>query len=94
MTAPHLESIITTQRLVCCEKFLEIQQSSWKKILSHYVNRIGGKLIFGCAFDIKKLPTKLPRFYEECLKHFAEFSTATEVMDQETDRNKLAYAVI
>jgi len=36
LIAPHLESIITTQRLVCCKKFLEIQQSSWKKILSHY----------------------------------------------------------
>ena len=94
LTAPHLESIIKTQRLVCCKKFLEIQQSSWKKILSHYLNPIGGKLIFGCAFDIKKLPIKLPRFYEECLKHFAEFSTATEVTDQETDRNKLAKAVI
>ena len=51
-------------------------------------------MIFGCTFDIKKLPIKLPRFYEECLKHFAEFSTATEVTDQETDRNKLAKAVI
>jgi len=42
----------------------------------------------------KKLPIKLPRFYEECLKHFAEFSTATEVTDQETDRNKLAKTAI
>jgi len=28
------------------------------------------------------------------LKHIAEFATATEVTDQETDRNKLAKAVI
>ena len=35
LRAPHLESIIKTQRITCCKKFVEGQQSSWRLILSH-----------------------------------------------------------
>ena len=47
------------------------EPSSWKSILLHYLKPVGGKLILCCNFDIKKLPIKLPSFYEECLKSFA-----------------------
>ena len=36
LKAPHLESIIKSQRIICCKTFAEIQQSNWKIILSHY----------------------------------------------------------
>ena len=72
LRAPHLKSIIMTQRIVCCKKFAEAQQSSWKMIPSHYLKQVGGKLVLACRFDLKKLPFKLPRCYEECLQIFAE----------------------
>ena len=37
LKAPHLESIIKSQRIMCCKKFAENQQSNWKIILSHYM---------------------------------------------------------
>ena len=53
LRAPHLESIIRTQRIMCCKKFAEAHQSSWKMILSHYLKQVGGKLVLACTFDLK-----------------------------------------
>ena len=85
LRAPHLESIVRTQRIMCCKKFAETQQRSWKIILSQYTKQVGGKLVFACRFDVKKLPIKLPRFYEYCLQIFAEHSAATGVCIQNLD---------
>ena len=55
LKAPHLESIMKSQRVMCCKKFAENQQSNWKIILSHYMKNVGSKLILCCAIDLKKL---------------------------------------
>ena len=94
LRAPHLESIIKTQRIMCWKKFVEAQQSSWKLILSHYLKHFGGKLVLGCGFDIKKLPIKLPSFYEQCLQAFAEHSTATEANIQNMGTSARASTII
>ena len=70
LKAPHLESIIKSQRIMCCKKFAENQQSNWKIILSHYMKNVGSKLILRCAFDLKKLCIQLPKYYEECFRCF------------------------
>ena len=68
LKAPHLDSIIETRRVLCCKKLASDQPNKWKKILLHYLEPLGGKFILCCEFDLKKLPVKLPAFYEECLK--------------------------
>ena len=45
LKAPHLESIIETQRVLCCKKLASDQPSSWKTILLHYLKPVGGKLV-------------------------------------------------
>ena len=40
------------------------------------IQPVGGKLILCCNFDIKKLPIRLPTFYEKCLNCFAKCSAA------------------
>ena len=60
LRAPHLESIIKAQRIMCYKKFANFQQSSWKIILLHYLRQIGGRLLLSCNF--KKLPITLPKF--------------------------------
>ena len=65
LKAPHLESIIKSQKILCCKKFVSDEPSSWKTILSYYLKSVGGKFILSCFFDIKKIRVKLPKFYEE-----------------------------
>ena len=72
LRAPHLESIIKAQRIMCCKKFANSQQSSWKIILLHYLRRIGGRLLLSCNFNVENLPVTLPKFYAECLQTFSE----------------------
>ena len=76
LRAPHLESIIETQRVLCCKKLASDQPSSWKTILLHYLKPVGRKLVLCCTFELQKLLIKLPKFYEECLKSFAKCSAA------------------
>ena len=56
LKAPHLDSIIKPQRILCCKKLASEDLSSWKIILLHYLKPVGGKFILGCNFDVKKLP--------------------------------------
>ena len=79
LKAPHLDAIIKIQRILCCKKLASEDLSSWKIILFHYLKPVGGKFILGCNFDVKKLPIKLPGFYEECLKDFSRCSAANKV---------------
>ena len=67
LKAPHLDSIMKTQRILCCKRLASEQPSSWKTILLHYLEPVGGKFIPCCDHNIKTLPIKLPMFYEECL---------------------------
>ena len=82
LKAPHVESIIKSQRIMCCKKFADDQQSNWKIILSHYLKNVGSKLLLRCAFDLKKLSINLPIYYEECLRCFAEYSCAIKITEQ------------
>ena len=82
LKAPHLESIIKSQRIICCKKFAENQQSNWKIILSHYTKNVESKLILRCAFDLKKLCIQLPKYYEERFRCFAEYSVANKLTEQ------------
>ncbi|XP_044177263.1 uncharacterized protein LOC122959778 [Acropora millepora] len=76
LRAPHLESIIKAQRIMCCKKLANSQQSSWKIILLHYLRRIGGRLLLSCNFNVKNLPVTLPKFYVECLQTFSDHSVS------------------
>ena len=94
LKAPHLESIIKTQRILCCKRLASEQPSSWKTILLHYLKPVGGKFILCCDFDVKTLPIKLPTFYEECLKSFAECSVANQGSVQNPTNEDLSKIIL
>ena len=94
LKAPHLDSIIETQRILCCKKLESDQPSNWKNILLHYLEPVGGKLILCCDFDLKKLSVKLPAFYEECFKSFAKCSAANHTSIQDQNRQDLSKAIV
>ena len=78
---------------MCCKKLAEAQPSSWKLIFLHYLKPVGGKLLLACDFDVKKLPIKLPEFYEECLKCFAEISVGSKMKNDQMS-NGVASVII
>ena len=78
LEAPHLKSIIGTQRILVSKRLANKQTSNWKNILLHYLKPVGGIFIFCCDFDVKTLPIKLPPFYEEYLKYFSECSVSNK----------------
>ena len=94
LKAPHLDSIIETQRVLCRKKMASDQSSNWKKSLLHYLEPVGGKFILCCDFDLKILPIKLPAFYEECLKSFAKCSAANHTSLQDQNRQDLSKGIV
>ena len=52
------------------------------------------KLVFCCNFQLQKLPIKLPKFYEECLKSFAKCSTENRGSIQDLNGNDLAKIIL
>ena len=92
--APHLESIIETQRVLCCKKLASDQPSTWKAIFLHYLKPVGAKLVLYCNFELQKLPIKLPKFYEERLKSFAKCSAANRGSAQGLNGNDLAKIIL
>ena len=51
-------------------------------------------MVLGCGFDIRKLPVKLPRFYDECFQSFAEHSAATAISVQCLNNNTRADTIV
>ena len=43
LKAPHLESIIKTQRIMFCKRLVENEPCHWKTILLHYLKPVGNK---------------------------------------------------
>jgi len=64
---PDIESMVKAQRVLCIKKFLETYPAGWKVFLGFYLKKVGGKFLFHCNFDFKKLPIALPDFYKECI---------------------------
>ena len=94
LKAPHLDSIIKAQRILCCKKLASDYRSSWKSILLHYLKPVGGKFVLSCNFDVKLLPIKLPTFYEECFKHFTECSVANHTISDKLETADIARIVL
>ena len=92
--APHLDSIIKTQRIMRCKKFADDEPGNWKLFLLHYLEPVGGKLILACNFDVNKLPINLPRYYKECLESFSLCSAATQKYDLELTHEEISNSVI
>ena len=68
---PHLESIFTSQRILCLKTFSEEYHSSWKYFLKFFLKK-DGVFVLCCNFDPKLLCIKsIPPFYNECLSDFS-----------------------
>ena len=71
---PDLNSMISTQRLMCIKRYLNPDTASWKYFLD-YLSQVGGKFLFHCNFNCSKLPISLPDFYKECIVSWASLNS-------------------
>ena len=94
MKAPHLESIIKSQRIMVCKRFADEEPCAWKTILSHYLKSVRDKIILCCDFDVKRLPINLPSFYQKCLKCFTQCSAAAYESEFEMSHEEISNTVI
>ena len=46
LKAPHLDSVIETQRVLCCKKLANDQPSNWKKSFCNILNLLGVNLSY------------------------------------------------
>ena len=81
---PHLNSMISAQRIMCIKKYLTPYTASWKSFLDFNLRKVGGKFLFHCNFNYSKLSITLPKFYKECIMTWASLncvnpSSASEI---------------
>ena len=90
---PDIESMVKAQRVLCIKKFLETYPAGWKVFLEFYLKRVGGKFLFHCNFDFKKLPIALPDFYKECISTWSSLSEDNSSSSKpETNHVMLSYS--
>ena len=73
---------------------LTTEPHAWKTILSHYLKPVGGKIMFCCNFDIKKLSISIPTFYRKCLECFTLCSAAANKCELELSHEEVCNTVI
>ena len=64
---PDLESMISTQRLICIKRYLSPSAASWMFFRKFLLKEGGRKFLFHCDFDYSKLSISLPDFYKGCI---------------------------
>ena len=80
-------SMISTQRILCIKKYLDVCPAGWKFFLGFYLKNVGDKFLFHCNFDYKKLSVAIPEFYQECIATWSLFtesnpSTTEDIVNQ------------
>ena len=71
---PDVESLISSQRIICIKRYLSPSAASWKFFLDFYLRKVGGKFLFHCNFDYSKLSISLPDFYKERILSWASLT--------------------
>ena len=67
LRVPHIDTLVKTQRIMCLKKYYDVDSSSWKCLLNHYLKDVGGPFLLQCNCDTASLPKNIPKFYKECL---------------------------
>ena len=64
---PDINSMISTQRIMCIKRYLDPYTAGWKFFFDSYLKKVGGKFLFHCNFNFERLSIAISDFYKECL---------------------------
>jgi len=67
LNMPDIDSMISTQRIMCIKRYLDPYTAGWKFFLDSYLKKVGGKFLFHCNFNFERLSIAILDFYKECL---------------------------
>ena len=56
---PHIDTLVKTQRFLCLKKYYDVDSSSWKCLLNHYLKDVGGPFLLQCNYDTSSLPPRI-----------------------------------
>jgi len=64
---PDIDSLISTQGIMCIKRYLDPYTAGWKFFLDSYLKKVGGKFLFHCNVNFERLSIAILDFYKECL---------------------------
>ena len=68
-----LDSMIISLRLAWLKRIASSNDGTWKRYLTHHLERFGGLFLFHCNYDVSILPLNISLFYLELLQWWSEF---------------------
>ena len=67
------DSMIISLRLAWLKRIASSNDGTWKRYLTHHLERFGGLFLFHCNYDVSILPLNISLFYLELLQWWSEF---------------------
>ena len=67
------DSMIILLRLAWLKRIATSNDGTWKRYLTHHLERFGSLFLFHCNYDVSILPMNISLFYLELLQWWSEF---------------------
>ena len=64
---PDMTIMCKSLKILWIKRLLGEEDSQWQTIPLHYLERVGGKFVFHCNYDIQTLDVESPPVYREIL---------------------------
>ena len=69
---PDMSLMCKSLQILWVKRILDEEDLQWKIIPVHYLEKVGGKLIFLCNYALKKLDLDLPPVYKDVLTTWSD----------------------
>ena len=69
---PDMSLMCKSLKILWVKRLLNEEDLQWKIISVHYLEKVGGKLIFLCNYEMKKIDLDLPLVYKDMLTTWSE----------------------
>ena len=87
---PDMSLMCNSFKILWVKRLLNEEDSLWKIIPAHYLEKVGCKLILLCTYEMKKLDLDLPPVYKDLLIAWSE-SKQTSPQTSKDIHNKILW---
>ena len=86
---PDMTIMCKSLKILWIKRLLDEENSQWKIIPLHYLEKVGGKFVFHCNYDIQTLNVKLPPVYKEILIAWSDLNQTSPKSAQDVQKEIL-----